>query len=54
MRTQTIDVKCSTGKLLYSTVFREGGKKLLAKGHVIKEEDVRQLETEGLKQVCVA
>jgi len=54
MRTETIDVRYSTGKLLYSTVFAGSGKKLLAKGHIIQEEDVRELETEGFRQVCVA
>jgi molybdenum cofactor cytidylyltransferase len=54
MRAHTIDVKCSTGKLLFTAVFRAGGKKLLGKGHVIQERDVLELETEGLKEVCVA
>jgi molybdenum cofactor cytidylyltransferase len=34
-------------------VFKPGGKKLLAKGHVLSEEDVRLLELEGLNQVWV-
>ena len=33
--------------------FPTGGRKLLAKGHVLSEEDVRLLETEGLGQVWV-
>ena len=33
--------------------FRAGGKKLLAKGHVISEEDARMLETEGMNEVWV-
>ena len=53
MRAQTIDVKSSTGRVLCSTIFRPGGKKLLAKGHVISEEDARMLETEGLAEVWV-
>lgn len=53
MRAQTIDVKQSTGRILCSTIFRPGGKKLLAKGHVISEEDARMLETEGLAEVWV-
>jgi molybdenum cofactor cytidylyltransferase len=32
---------------------RPGGRKLLAKGHVLSEEDVRLLETEGLNEVWV-
>lgn len=53
MKAQTIDVKESTGRVLCCTVFRPGGKKLLAKGHVLSEEDVRLLETEGMQQVWV-
>jgi molybdenum cofactor cytidylyltransferase len=34
-------------------VFRQGGKKLLAKGHVISEDDVRVLESEGLENIWV-
>jgi molybdenum cofactor cytidylyltransferase len=53
MRAQTIGVKESTGRVLCCTIFRPGGKKLLAKGHVLSEEDVRLLETEGMDQVWV-
>ncbi len=53
MRAQTVGVKESAGRILCSTIFRPGGRKLLAKGHVISEEDVRLLETEGMEQVCV-
>lgn len=53
MKTQTIGIKESTGRILCSTIFRPGGRKLLAKGHVLSEEDVRLLETEGLGQVWV-
>jgi len=53
MRAQTVDVKESTGRILCCTIFRPGGRKLLAKGHVLSEEDVRLLETEGLGQVWV-
>src|SRR5271169_2397717 len=53
MRAQTVDVKASTGRILCCTIFRPGGRKLLAKGHVLSEEDVRLLETEGLGQVWV-
>ncbi|MBX9601168.1 MAG: molybdopterin-binding protein [Bryobacteraceae bacterium] len=53
MRAQTIDVKASTGRILSCTIFRPGGKKLLAKGHVLNEDDVRLLVTEGLNQVWV-
>lgn len=53
MRALTVDVKASTGRILCCTVFRPGGKKLLAKGHVISDEDVRILESEGMEQIWV-
>ncbi|PWT98121.1 MAG: hypothetical protein C5B51_30050 [Terriglobia bacterium] len=53
MRAQTVDVKSSTGRVLCCTVFRPGGKKLLAKGHVISDEDVRVLESEGMESIWV-
>ena len=53
MRAQTVDVKASTGRVLCCTVFRPGGKKLLAKGHVISDEDVRVLESEGMETIWV-
>src|SRR5271156_3897812 len=53
MRAQTIDVKQAAGRILCCTIFRAGGKKLLAKGHVISDEDARMLETEGMNQVWV-
>ena len=53
MRAQTVDVRESTGRILCCTIFRPGGRKLLAKGHVLNEEDVRLLQTEGLGQVWV-
>jgi len=53
MRAQTVEVKSSTGRILCCTVFRSGGKKLLAKGHIISGEDVRVLESEGLSNIWV-
>ena len=53
MRAQTVDVKSSTGRVLCCTVFRPGGKKLLAKGHVISDEDIRVLESEGMDKIWV-
>ncbi len=53
MRAQTVDVRESTGRILCCTIFRQGGRKLLAKGHTLNEDDVRLLETEGLGQVWV-
>src|SRR5437660_2200435 len=53
MRAQTVDVKGSSGRVLCCTVFRSGGKKLLAKGHIIIDEDVRVLESEGMESIWV-
>ena len=53
MRAQTVDVKGSTGRILCCTIFRPGGKKLLAKGHTLNDDDVRILETEGMREVWV-
>jgi molybdenum cofactor cytidylyltransferase len=53
MRALTVDVRDSSGRILCCTVFRPGGRKLLAKGHVLSQEDVRLLETEGMGQVWV-
>ena len=53
MRAQTVDVKGSTGRILCCTIFRPGGKKLLAKGHTLNDDDVRILETEGMQEVWV-
>src|SRR5436305_1029473 len=53
MKAQTVDVKSSTGRILCCTVFRPGGKKLLAKGHLISDEDIRVLESEGMENIWV-
>jgi molybdenum cofactor cytidylyltransferase len=53
MKAQTVDVKNSAGRILCCTIFRPGGRKVLAKGHVISEDDVRLLENEGMNQVWV-
>ena len=53
MKAQTVDVRTSTGRILCCTVFRPGGKKLLSKGHVISEDDVRVLESEGMQNIWV-
>jgi molybdenum cofactor cytidylyltransferase len=54
MRAQTIDVKHCEGKILWRTILHSSGKKLLAKGHMISDQDARMLETEGTSEVCVA
>ena len=53
MRARTVDVKEATGRVLWRTVFRANGRKLLAKGHVISQEDMRMLAAEGLSEVWV-
>lgn len=53
MRAQTVDIRESSGRVLCCTIFRQGGKKLLAKGHILSDEDVQLLQTEGLGQVWV-
>jgi molybdenum cofactor cytidylyltransferase len=53
MKAQTIGIRESTGRILCCTVFRPGGRKLLAKGHLLSEDDVRLLETEGMQRVWV-
>jgi len=53
LRPQTVDIRESAGRILCCTIFRPGGRKLLAKGHILNAEDIRLLETEGLGQVWV-
>ena len=53
MKAQTVDVKSSSGRILCCTIFRSSGKKLLAKGHLISEDDIRILESEGMDKVWV-
>lgn len=45
MKAQTIEIQQSTGRVLSSAIFRPGGKKLLAKGHILREEDIRVLQS---------
>jgi molybdenum cofactor cytidylyltransferase len=53
MRAQTGGIEESAGRILCCTIFRPGGRKLLAKGHVLSDEDVRLLQIEGMNQVWV-
>jgi molybdenum cofactor cytidylyltransferase len=53
MKAQTIEIHASAGRILSCTIFRPGGRKLLAKGHVVSLEDIRLLESEGLGEVWV-
>jgi len=54
MKMQAMEIKDSVGRLLYHPIFRNGGKKLMAKGHQLSEEDIRLLNAEGLDRVWVA
>jgi molybdenum cofactor cytidylyltransferase len=54
VKAQTIDIQECTGRILSSAIFRPGGKKLLAKGHILREEDIRVLQSEGMEQIWVA
>ena len=54
MRVQTVEIEESAGRILSSPIFRPGGRKLLAKGHILRDEDVRVLLSEGMKQIWVA
>jgi molybdenum cofactor cytidylyltransferase len=54
MKAQTIDIQECTGRILSSAIFRPGGKKLLAKGHILREEDIRILQSEGMDHIWVA
>jgi molybdenum cofactor cytidylyltransferase len=54
MKAQTIEIQESTGRILSSAIFRPGGKKLMAKGHILREEDIRVLQSEGMAQIWVA
>jgi molybdenum cofactor cytidylyltransferase len=53
MKAEIVNVNASTGRILSCTIFRAGGKKLLAKGHLISEEDAKLLEVEGMNEVWV-
>ena len=53
MKALTVAVRESAGRILCCTIFRPSGRKLLAKGHILSEDDIRLLETEGLGQVWV-
>lgn len=53
MKAQTIEIEQSAGRILSSAVFRPGGKKLLAKGHILRSEDIRVLLMEGMQNIWV-
>ncbi len=53
MKAQTIEIQESTGRVLSAPIFRPGGKKLMAKGHILREEDIRVLQSEGMERIWV-
>jgi len=53
MRTLTVELEQSAGRMLCCSIFRPGGRKVLGKGHLLNEEDVRMLATEGMSEVWV-
>jgi molybdenum cofactor cytidylyltransferase len=53
MRALTVDIQNAKGRILCSTIFHPCGRKLLAKGHQLTDEDVELLRTEGMRQVWV-
>ncbi len=54
MKSRVLAVHESVGRVLSTPIFRLSGKKLLAKGHILSEEDACLLQAEGLDQVWVA
>ena len=53
MTAQTVNVKASRGQVLGCTIYRAGGKKLLGKGHLVNQEDLKLLRGEGIDEVWV-
>ena len=53
MKAQTIETMASAGRILCNSVFRPCGKKLLGKGRLISDEDVRILQSEGMQTIWV-
>jgi molybdenum cofactor cytidylyltransferase len=53
MRALTVELQQSAGRVLCCSIFRPGGRKLLGKGHLLNDDDVRLLKTEGMREVWV-
>ncbi len=54
MKARTVDTQECTGRILSTAIFRSGGRKLMAKGHMLRPEDIRVLQLEGMQQIWVA
>jgi molybdenum cofactor cytidylyltransferase len=53
MKHEIVDAKRSVGRVLCCTLLRAGGEKLLARGHVVSEDDARMLQIEGVNEIQV-
>jgi len=53
MRARAIDVRQSIGRPLHATIVGTNGKKVFPRGHVIKPEEIKLLEAEGVREVWV-
>jgi len=53
LRALTMDIQSSAGRILCCTIFKPGGRKLLAKGHILSSDDIRLLQAEGMNEVWV-
>jgi molybdenum cofactor cytidylyltransferase len=53
MKVRVLSVGDSVGRVLSTPIFRLSGKKLLAKGHIVSQDDADLLQSEGLDQVWV-
>jgi hypothetical protein len=54
MIAQTVDIEECAGRILSTAIFRSGGRKLMAKGHMLRPEDIRVLQLEGMQKIWVA
>jgi len=54
MKAQTVAIEDCTGRILSTAIFRSGGRKLMAKGHMLRAEDIRVLQLEGMQKIWVA
>ena len=54
MRAQAVAVQEGAGRILSTPIFRSGGRKLMSKGHILRPEDVRVLQLEGMDRIWVA
>jgi molybdenum cofactor cytidylyltransferase len=53
MKQEIVNAKRSIGRVLCCTILRASGEKLLAKGHIVSEEDARMLQFEGMNEIKV-